>query len=238
MKYGAKLKTKTGPDKNRDEFFYIYDKPGGTKIGSVKEGSVIGTYERTESKLLTDYAYVKLTTPVTYAGSKYNYVYIRESAVYEYAPKLTTYYVKPTTTSVNVRSSPTTASSKNVIGSLKANAVVGTTDGTTQNGFFQFTLAKGGTGWVSRNYITSVAPAGAPTPTTPTPTTSGDTASEPDVVTDPATDSASEQAKTAVENTVGTGWLNILKWVGISLVALALGIAVAKLYEKRAKTAN
>ncbi|GAB3568864.1 hypothetical protein GCM10027578_22230 [Spirosoma luteolum] len=221
MIQGAKLKTKTGPDNNRDEFFFVYDRPGGTKIGAVKEGIVIGTYDRTESKLLTPYAYVRLTEPVTYNGSSYRYVYIRESAVYEYAPSLTTYYVKPTTSRVNVRSSPTSASSKNVIGSLTANQLVGTTDGTTQNGFFQFSLAKGGTGWVSRNYITSTVPAGKTAPVS-------DPTAPADVVTDPATDSLLAQSGTEVENSLGSTGLLVLKWVGVALLALALGIGVAK----------
>ncbi|GEM_PF-7076478 len=224
MKTGATLKAKTGLDKNVDEFFFVYDKPGGTKIGAVKEDSVVGTYDRTESKLLTDYAYIKLTTPITYNGKVYYYAYMREAAVYEFSPNLTTYYVKSTTSKVNIRSSATTTSDKNIIGSLKANQLVGTTDGTTRNGFFLFTLASGKTGWVSRNYITSVVPKGTVAPST---------SEKPDTVTDPATDSPAKKAATEVENTVGTTGLAVLKWAGIALLAITLGVVVARLYKNR-----
>lgn len=225
MKYGAKLKSKTGLDLNRDEFFYVYDAPGGTKIGAVKESTFIGTFEKTVSKLLTDYAYVKLNIPLTYNGKSYQYGYVRQATVYEYTPSLTTYYVKPTTPYVNVRSSATAASSKNLIGSLKANALVGTTDGTTENGFFHFTLATGKTGWVSRNYITSTVPAGVTPKVTP--------GTNVDPTSNPANDSVTERAETTLENTVGSTWLTVIKWVGITVVALAIGIAVAKLYERK-----
>lgn len=225
MKYGAKLKSKTGLDKNKDEFFFVYDSPGGTKIGAVKESTFIGTFEKTVSRLLTDYAYVKLNIPITYNGKSYQYGYVRQETVYEYTPSLTTYYAKPTTTSVNVRSSPTTASSKNIIGSIKANQLVGSTDGTTENGFFLFSLPKGGTGWVSRNYITSTVPAGTKEASTP--------GTGVDVYTNPANDSVTDRAQTSVENTIGSTWLGVIKWAGITVIALAIGIAVAKLYERK-----
>ncbi|MVM34985.1 hypothetical protein GO755_33465 [Spirosoma sp. HMF4905] len=216
MKIGASLKTKAGPDKNVDEFFFLYTKPGGTKIGSVKESTVIGIYERTESYLLTDYAYVKLATPLTYNSVRYQYAYIRQEVVYEYLANSATYYVIPGPNSVNVRSTATSASSKNILLVLKPNALIGTTDGTTSNGFTLFSLASGGMGWVSRNYITSKVPAGAlPTPdgTGPEP--------EPSV-------------GTTLENTVGTGLLGTLKWVGIGLVAVIVGLVIAKLYQRHA----
>ena len=226
MKYGAKLKSKTGLDKNRDEFFFVYATPGtSVKIGAVKESTFIGTYEKTQSKLLTDYAYIKLNIPITYNGKSYQYGYVRQDAVYEYTPSLTTYYAKPTTTSVNVRSSPTSASSKNIIGSVKMNQVVGSTDGTTENGFFLFSLPKGGTGWVSRNYITSAVPTGTKATTTP--------GSGVDVSSNPADDSVTERAETTLENTVGSTWLTVIKWAGITVIALAIGIAVAKFYERK-----
>lgn len=224
MKAGATLKSKTGLDKNVDEFFFVYDKPGGTKIGAVKESSIVGTYDRTESKLLTDYAYLKLATPITYNGKLFQYAYIREAAVYEFSPNLTTYYVKSTTSKVNIRSSATAASDKNIIGSLTANQRVGVTDGTTSNGFFLFTLPSGKTGWVSRNYITSVVPKGAVAPST---------SEKPDTVTDPATDSPTKQLGTEIENSVGTTGLAVLKWAGIALLAITLGIVAARLYKNR-----
>ncbi len=224
MKAGATLKSKTGLDKNVDEFFFVYDKPGGSKIGAVKEDTVVGTYDRTETKLLTDYAYVKLATPITYNKKLYQYAYLRAATVYEFSPNLTTYYVKPTTSKVNIRSSATATSDKNIIGSLSANQKVGVTDGKTANGFFFFTLPSGKTGWVSRNYITSTVPKGAVAPST---------SEKPDTITDPATDSQAKQFGTEVENTVGTSGLAVLKWVGIGLLAVALGIVAARLYKNR-----
>lgn len=227
MKTGATLKAKNGPDKNLNEFWFLYAKPGETKIGAVQEGVTVGTYDRTQYKLLTPYAYVKLATPIEYNGQVYRYAYIREASVYEYSPNLTTYYVKPTTKSVNVRSSSKTSSSNNIIGSLTANQIVGTTDGTTENNFFKFNLAKGGTGWVSRNYITSTIPAGKPSPSTATTT--------PDVMSDPADDTALQMVGTEVENSVGTSGLTVLKWVGVGLLAIALGIVVARIYKNRSR---
>ncbi|GAB3761370.1 SH3 domain-containing protein [Spirosoma pomorum] len=225
MKSGATLKTKIGPDKNRDEFFFLYDKPGGKKIGAAKEGTILGTYDRSESRLLTSYAYVKLATPLT---GGYRYAYIRENAVYEYSAKKTAYYVNKSTQLLNIRSTPTTASSKNVVGTLKTGDLVGTTDGTTENGFLQFALAKGGTGWVSKNYITTTKPADA---TAPADDTTDTTESTP--VSDPAQAGTVEQSTTAAENRFGTGALNILLWVGIGLIAVAVGITLAKVYGKR-----
>lgn len=231
MKQGTQLKTKTGPDKNRDEYFFLYDKPGGTKIGSVKEGVLIGTYDRTDYALLTAYAYVKLLTTVKGA----RYAYIRESAVYAYTPKQTPYYVVGST-SVNVRSSATASSSKNIVGVLTKNSLVGTSDGTRQNGFLFFTLAKGGTGWVSANYLTTKVPAGVKAPTTPSEPADS---TQPDTpVNDPADQSGSETVVTATENRFGTAALSSLKWVGIGLIAVALGLALAKFYEKRRKSAK
>lgn len=221
MKIGAQLKTKAGPDKNKDEFFFIYAKPGGTKIGSVKESTLIGTYERTESYLLTDYAYVKLATPLTYNSVRYQYAYIRLEVVYEYIDSLATYYVKPGSNSVNVRSSATSASSKNILLILKPNALIGTTDGTTSNGFTLFTLASGGMGWVSRNYITATVPAGVTPPTT-----------------DPGPMIPDYSTGTVVENAVGTGWLSTIKWIGLGVLALAVGIVIAKLYQRHGTTKN
>ncbi len=227
MKPGALLKTKIGPDKNRDEFFFLYDSAGGKKIGSAKEATQLGTYDRTEYNLFTAYAYVKLTTPL--AGG-YRYAYIRENAVYEYTAKKTAYYVNSSTQRLNVRSTASTASTKNIIGTLNKGQLVGTTDGTNSNGFLQFTLATGGPGWVSKNYITTTKPAGTAAPA-PDPTDTA--ASTP--VSDPAQASTGERATTSVENRFGTGSLNTIFWVGVSLVAIAVGITLAKLYEKRKK---
>jgi hypothetical protein len=223
MKTGAQLKTKIGLDKNRDEFYFLYDSAGGKQIGSIKEGTLIGTYDRTDEYLLTKYAYVKLATPL--AGG-YRYAFIRESAVYEYSPKTTTYYVNSKTTKLNVRSSASAASTKNVTGALSRNELIGTSDGTTSNGFLFFDLAKGGTGWVSKNYITTTTPAGV----TPTPST------EPDPISDPAKQPTTGKVGTWLENLFGSGAVSTLIWVGVGLVAIAIGISLVRLYGKRRPT--
>jgi uncharacterized protein YgiM (DUF1202 family) len=224
---GAQLKTKTGLDKNRDEFFFLYDKAGGKKIGSAKEATILGTYERTENSLFTPYAYVKLATPL--AGG-YRYAYIRQNAVYEHTVKKVAFYVNSSTKKLNIRSTPATASSKNVIGTLTTGQLVGKTDGTLENGFLQFDLAKGGTGWVSKNYLTTTKPAGATAPADDQTDTGKSTP-----ISDPADATTGSQVTTTLENRFGSGSLNVLFWVGIGLLAVAVGVGLAKYYEKSNK---
>lgn len=233
MKQGTQLKTKTGPDKNRDEFYFLYDKPGGTKIGSAKEATLLGTYDRTEYALLTAYSYVKLTTPV----KGYRYAYIRESAVFPFTPVQTPYYVVGST-SVNVRSSATASSSKNIVAVLTKNSLVGTSDGTRSNGFLFFTLAKGGTGWVSANYLTTTVPKGSKPVVVVSNPQDGTGDGNPAPVNDPNDQSGTEVIVTSMENRFGTASLSTLKWLGLGLIAVALGLALAKYYEKRKRMAK
>lgn len=222
MKAGAILKTKTGPDKNAVEFFFIYSDKGTTRVGQVTETTVIGTLDRIETKLLTDWAYVKLDKPVTSGGKVYNYVYIRADRVYEFTEGLKTYYV--TASSLNVRSTPSSASRSNILGTVAKGVVAGTSDGQQQNGFLYVRLAKplGGKsfGWLSMAYLSSNAPGSTSSTSTTSTTGVGISDDEP---------TPTQKGEIIVENAVGTPFLDIAKWGAIGVLAFIAGYMIVKL---------
>ena len=212
MNKGQLLRTKEGADKNNPGAWFLEDKPGGNHLAAVPGLFVVGTYERSERKLFTDYYYVKLATPMSIGGKTIAYAYIRADKVYAYSPTLQNVYVSAKASTLNIRATPFLTGK--VLTTKPKGALVGQTDGTKRNGFYQVILGPSQIGWVSANYV-AIRALTAKTSNPGTSTLPGETpipdASPADLPMD-GTNTTAESLDTTLDNTVGDNVAGYLKW--------------------------
>ncbi len=133
--------------------------PTQYKIGEVKKGIKFGLLQ--SLNFVTGYAYVQLYSPTLYLGKTQYYGFVKLTDIAEsgiFSGTGTKYYVGTNvSTTLNVRNSPSTTGT--IHAKLQKGSLIGTRiDSTEKNGFWKMNLATGGIGYVSANYITSVAP--------------------------------------------------------------------------------
>ena len=227
MNKGQLLRTKEGKDKNNPGAWFLEDKPGGAHIAAVPGLFVVGTYERSEKKLFIEYYYVKLATPMSIAGKTIAYAYIRADKVYVYSPTLQNVYVSTKASKLNVRATPFLTGK--VLTTKTKGALVGQTDGTKRNGFYQVILGPSQIGWVSANYVLVRSATGNTTGSTLPGETRIPDASPSDLYEDP--NSTVESLDTTLDNTVGDTAADYLKWglVGLGvIIVFVIGFRLAK----------